>query len=123
MNFHGEHVLFCSISNHGCIFLYINLEWSCPSLPPFPAFILLHSYSFPQGMQQKIKIAFPVFLVFVFQKQNPLEKGIYVHEQNVLLDGMRKVESPSDEDKIHLTEIMRERVWEASEGEREFLSF
>lgn len=74
-------------------------------------------------MQQKIKIAFPVFLAFVFQKHNPLEKGIYVHEQNVLLDGMRKVESPSNEDKIHLTEIMRERVWEASEGVREFLSF
>lgn len=71
-------------------------------------------------MQQKIKIACPVFLAFVFQKHNPLEKGIYEHEQNVLLDGMRKVESPSDEDKMRLTEMMRERVWEASEEERLF---
>lgn len=68
------------------------------------------------------KNSLPSLSGFVFQKHNPLEKGIYVREQNVLLGGMRKVESPSDEDKMHLTQMMRERVWEASEGERDFLS-
>lgn len=70
-------------------------------------------------MQLKIKIAFPVFLAFVFQKHNPLEKGIYVHEQNVLLDGMRKVESPSEEDKMHLTQKMREREYRRQQREKE----
>lgn len=41
---------------------------------------------------------------------------MYVREQNVLLDGEGKVESPSDENKMHLTDDERQ-----SEGERDLL--
>lgn len=108
------------------VYFYILIRVELPPILTTTPISCLHwsrfCLSFPQGMQLKMKIVFLVFLAFVFQKHNPLEKGIYVHEQNVLLDGTRKVESPSDKDKMHLTHDEGESMG-GIRGKKRFFEF